>query len=268
MKTSPDKSSQQKLFQVAAISSPSQAFTLMELLVVIAIIAILAALLFSALSKAKNQAGKATDLNNLKQIMLSTHMYAEDYADVLPLPNWDNGGPLGDGQFHAGWLYKADPTLPNPTKFKAETGLLWNTLGAGKLYLCPMDNPQAVGWSALDQRNMQRPQQLSSYALNGCVTGGMNGWNHPEIPAAKLAQMRSDDCGYWESDESDPQHFNDGGNDPFEPVSKRHQQGGIQASFDGSVSFIRFADWTVLAADTTRNRLWCYPGSPDGHYQF
>ncbi len=243
-----------------------QAFTLIELLVVIAIIAILAALLLPALNKAKNSASKATDLDNLKQIMLATHLYASDANDCLPLPNWDNGNALGDGQVHAGWLYKADPTLSAPAKFKAETGLLWTTLGQPKIYLCPMDNPQATHWSALDQRNMQRPQQLSSYALNGSITGQMYGWNHPEISPAKIAQMRPDDCGYWESDESDPQHFNDGGNDPNEPVSQRHQQGGIQAAFDGSVSYIRFVDWNQLSAETNRNRLWCWPGSPTGRY--
>jgi len=240
------------------------AFTLLELLVVIAIIAILAALLLPTLSKARNQAGKVTDLNNLKQIMLATHLYAEDDNDGLPFPNWDNGGALGDGQVHAGWLYKAEIMLPAPARFRAETGLLWNILHEPKIYLCPLDNPQATHWSELRHQNMQRPQQLSSYALNGAINGLMYGWNHPEMPPAKIAQMRADDCGYWESDETDPQHFNDGGNDPDEPVSKRHQQGGIQASFDGSVSYIRFADWNLLAAETNRNRLWCYPNSPNG----
>lgn len=244
----------------------SRAFTLIELLVVIAIIALLAALLLPALSKAKNQASKATDLENLKQIMLATHLYAGDANDVLPLPNWDNGGALGDGRVHAGWLYAADLTLPAPEKFKAETGLLWNTLRQPKIYFCPMDKPQEARYSALRGRIMQRPQQLSSYALNGSITGQMFGWNNPQVSAAKLAQMRPDDCGYWESDETDPQHFNDGGNDPDEPVSKRHQQGGIQAAFDGSVSYIRFVDWSELSAETNRNRLWCWPGNADGRY--
>ncbi len=60
-----------------------RAFTLIELLVVIGIIAILMAMLLPALQDAKER-GKRTDcINKLRQFMVATHMYVEDYDEYL-----------------------------------------------------------------------------------------------------------------------------------------------------------------------------------------
>jgi len=233
-----------------------RAFTLVELLVVIAIIGILAAMLMPALTKAQNQAGKATDLNNLKQMMVAVHIYASDNTDVLPAANWDGGG----GNL-PGWLY----TPGGAVNFDLTTGLLWPLLRSAKIYVCPDDNLQMSHWSDLKQRDMQRPQQLSSYAINGAVAGYSYAYEHA-FPPPKLAQFLPGDCTFWESDETDPQHFNDGANYPPEGVSGRHQAGGIQAAFDGSVNYIKMVQWySEDVTNALRNRLWCNPNSPDGH---
>ena len=73
------------------------AFTLIELLVVIAIIALLASLVLPALARAKAGALTTACLNNLKQLQICWHLYADDNEDVL-VPN--------------NFVYSANPTNP------------------------------------------------------------------------------------------------------------------------------------------------------------
>ncbi len=64
--------------------SQVKGFTLIELLVVMAIILILAGLLTPGLFKAKQQAGKVSCANNLKQIGTAIQLYAGKNSDSYP----------------------------------------------------------------------------------------------------------------------------------------------------------------------------------------
>src|SRR5262245_47667592 len=97
-----------------------RAFTLIELLVVIAIIAVLIALLVPAVQRVREAAARTESANNLKQIMLACHAYADAKKG---LPNYYvypdssvNGGVSGTAAFQLLPYVEQDPM------FKASYG--------------------------------------------------------------------------------------------------------------------------------------------------
>jgi type II secretory pathway pseudopilin PulG len=228
----------------------------------IAIIAILAALLLPTLSNAKNQAAKTADLNNLRQILIALRVYTGDNNDLLTWPNWDYGGAMPDGTARAGWLYKPDLSAVGTNVFNGKAGQLWDALHGGKVLLCPMDQPDAL-YTTKSGKVVQREQQLSSYIMNGAVIGFRSGF-HSNSPPVKISQMQPGDCVLWEADERNPYNYNDGSSWPLEGITRRHLNGATQAAVDGSSSYGRWPDWQKDAADTNKNRLWCYPNTANG----
>jgi len=81
-----------KTTTVSPLRRAHAGFTLIELLVVIAIIAILASILFPVFARARENARRASCLNNLKQIGLGIMQYTQDYDEYLP-KEAPRGGP-------------------------------------------------------------------------------------------------------------------------------------------------------------------------------
>jgi len=105
--------------------SQRQAFTLVELLVVVGIIAILIALLLPSLQQARMQARKVACLSNVRQTLLGMHMYASQYRD-FPWnlnPNYDWRGVRMDSDSRK---FMTDIYTPPPAESYSRTGALNN----------------------------------------------------------------------------------------------------------------------------------------------
>lgn len=86
-------------------------FTLVELLVVIAIIGVLVGLLLPAVQAAREAARRMSCQNNMKQIGLAMHNYADSHGGLPPQRFWNtNGGPWYQGTVH-GWGVSILPQL-------------------------------------------------------------------------------------------------------------------------------------------------------------
>jgi prepilin-type N-terminal cleavage/methylation domain-containing protein len=170
------------------------AFTLIELLVVIAIIAVLIGLLLPAVQKVREAAARIQCSNNLKQIGLAIHNYA-DANNRVPnawLRQWNgagadgqNFGPNGANRDITTFWHLILPFLEQEALYKRGTNAdpwvasanlrlfsIWPAVACTsvKTYLCPSDDgPETAlpGWGGLsNQTTPPTPVALSNYGAN------------------------------------------------------------------------------------------------------
>ena len=236
-------------------SLSNRGFTLIELLVVIAIIAILAAMLLPALSKAKESAKRTQCIGNLKQILLSTHLYVLDFNDRLPYTSWSSG-TLNQPN----WCYTR---VANPTnQFDVSLGQLWPFHRSPTLYRCPTENTNTALFRARDMK-------VSSYTINGSVSAFTTSPTGLPYVSYKMGQFRANCMIYWEANENLPENYDNVASRPDEGGSQRHNGGIVMGMFGGQTEFIKFKKYAQEAGlagfrGDRPGRMWCNPGSPTG----
>jgi len=127
------------------------AFTLIELLIVIAIIAILASMLLPVLSKAKTKAQATYCMNNERQLTLAWLMYPDDNNNQL-VQNVGDAQPavLSNGTpgytTNGTWCYGNVAAVPDETNATLLTSsLLGSYTKSTAIYKCPGDPGKPVG---------------------------------------------------------------------------------------------------------------------------
>lgn len=233
MKTS-DKLAVNRVIDATKTTRQLKAFTLIELLVVIAIIAILASMLLPALARAKEAGRRISCVNNLRQLVVSLSMYADDSDGYYPPRSASVRWPM---QLREGYKVL-------------------------KVLVCPSDGQKPQTFQT-DTNNFPADAAPRSYLINAFNdyfqdTLDAADWDkytrgtYPRGMRESVAPFPSDTVAFGEKETTSGHYYMDfyegNGNDVEEVEQSRHSStapgsrggGSDYAMVDASVRYIKF----------------------------
>jgi prepilin-type N-terminal cleavage/methylation domain-containing protein/prepilin-type processing-associated H-X9-DG protein len=235
-----------------------QAFTLVELLVVIGIIALLVAILLPSLQKAKEQASITKCASNLRQIAMGIIMYAGDNKGRLP-PSAI--GPK-DTIYPKGWFWSNELVRQGYVSSVQGVDKSGKMLIGDSAFRCPDGIDEAFGFSGFgalyprEGRNQQylwNPWPTSAqgvrtwYALNSftCEKGTMGGTTPAAAPngsnSAPFLWYNNQNAGNGEADMG----LRDGSGRFIRTLSQIKRSALMVMAFDGNAW-----NWSNIANST------------------
>ena len=231
-----------------------QAFTLVELLVVIGIIAVLIGILLPALGKARAQANRTACMSNMRQLTTAWLMYANEWKGHMVFAETGSADDPNNIDKQDGWVIETGLLQNKPEAIRA--GLLWKYASNPEVYRCP---------SSFDRHHYR------SYSINTM----MNGSSQPAFvnilggapgvggsaPWKKVTQVKQDRLVFIEEHDARPtldgsDQYNQGSylmyyHKPINPF--RYIWGDVPAYFHPKSTNMSFVDGHV------ENRTWSDP---------
>ena len=246
-------------------TSPARrrAFTLIELLVVIAIIAILIGLLLPAVQKVREAAARLKCQNNLKQIALAVHSYADSNSGIPPavIMTSFTDDPYNTTDIGPNWAVLILPfieqaPLYNQYKTSIDLHLAGSSTDAGwkgiraysvPSYLCPSD-----GFN-------QSPFEMTSAS----TIAGVAGWKRGNYAANAGPQHNFNLLVNGGAPTGGPWGYV--GRGPFTVSTGSNQRNGVAISgiLDGSSNTILINELRAGVNQTDSRGIWAFglPGS-------